>query len=154
MDIRCIETTKIKNPKLLANVVYNNFIYLTKYQELQHDINNIVKALDADESLCYLLYHDDKLIGYLIGDFRVLPDNRYGYYISYVYISENYRNHKLGSKLMYKLINKCQSKGVKFVVLTCDTRDKKAINFYKKYGFKVDPNLGGNKLHDVFSLYL
>ena len=152
--IKCIETTRIKNPIVLAQVVYKNFIYLTRYPELQHNVNTIVQTLGADGNFCYLMYHDDKLIGYLIGDFRVLPDNRYAYYISYVYIAENYRNKKLGTKLMNKLINKVKEKGVKFIVLTVDIRDKKVVDFYVKYGFNKDPNLGGNKPHLVYSLYL
>ena len=152
--IKCIETTKIKNPMILSKVIYNNFIYLNQYPELQHNINSITQSLNAEESYCYLLYHENKLIGYLIGDFRTLPDNRYGYYISYVYISEDYRNKKLGTKLMDKLINKCKEKGVKFIVLTCDIRDRKVVNFYKKYGFNKDQNLPGNNPHIIFSLNL
>lgn len=152
--IKCIVTSRIQNPMVLAQIVYKNFSYLTKYPELQHNINSIVEALNANENLCYLLYHDTHLIGYLIGDFRTLPDSRYAYYISYVYISEKYRNKKLGTRLMSRLINKCNEKGVKFIVLTCDVRDKKVVKFYQKYGFNKDPNLGGNKPHIVFSLYL
>ena len=152
--IKCVETTKIQNPEVLAQVIYKNFNYLIKYPELQHNMKTIIETLKAEGNFCYLLYHDIKLIGYLVGDFRVLPDNRYGYYISYAYICEDYRNRKLGSQLMNKLINKVKEKGVKFIVLTCDVRDKQVVKFYQKYGFNKDPNLGGNKPHIVFSLYL
>lgn len=152
--IKCIETSKITNPMLLAKVIYKNFSYLTAYPEVQHNVNSIVQSLNVEGNYCYLLYHNNDLIGYLVGDFRTLPDNRYGYYISYVYICEKYRNMKLGTKLMDKLINKCKEKGVKFIVLTCDIRDKKVVNFYRKYGFNKDPNLPGNNPHLVFSLYL
>jgi ribosomal protein S18 acetylase RimI-like enzyme len=156
LKINCIKTTKIKNPDILANVIYNNFKYLYNYPELQHTVKDIIKVLQSDGNFCYLLYNDKELIGYLVGDFRVLPDNRYGYYISYVFISEKYRNKKLGSKLMNMLINECKNRGVNHIVLTCDSRDKQIISFYKKYGFKMDPNLGGNnnKIHNVYSLRL
>ena len=156
LKINCIKTTKIKNPDILANVIYNNFKYLYNYPELQHTVKDIIKVLQSDGNFCYLLYNDKDLIGYLVGDFRVLPDNRYGYYISYVFISEKYRNKKLGSKLMNMLINECKNRGVNHIVLTCDSRDKQIISFYKKYGFKMDPNLGGNnnKIHNVYSLRL
>ena len=156
LKINCIKTTKIKNPDILANVIYNNFKYLYNYPELQHTVKDIIKVLQSDGNFCYLLYNDKDLIGYLVGDFRVLPDNRYGYYISYVFISEKYRNKKLGSKLMNMLMNECKSRGVNLIVLTCDSRDKQIISFYKKYGFKMDPNLGGNnnKIHNVYSLRL
>jgi ribosomal protein S18 acetylase RimI-like enzyme len=154
--IKCIETTKIQNPEVLAQVIHKNFIYLTNYPELQHNMKTIIETLRADGNFCYLLYYDKNLIGYFVGDYRVLPDNRYGYYISYVYISKNYRNKKLGTKLMNKLIKSVREKGVKFIVLTCDIRDKKVVSFYTKYGFTKDPNLGGQyvKPHIVYSLYL
>lgn len=152
--IKCIEVSKIKNSSLLADVAYNNFIYLTKFPELMHTKQDIIKTLQADGNLCYLLYDGNNLIGYLIGDFRTLPDSRYAYYVSYLYISKQYRNKKLGSRLMDKIIKKCQDNGTKFIILTCDTQDDKIIRFYQRYGFKVDSYLGGNKRHNVFSLYL
>ena len=152
--IKCIEITKIKNPTSLAALIYNDFVYLSKYPELDHNVNSIIKTLCDMGNYSYFLYYDGKLIGYMIGDFRIFPDGRYGYYMSYLFINEEYRGRKVGSNLIKKLIKKCLDKGVKFIILTCDTQDKKAINFYTKYGFKIDPGLGGNKLHDVFSLYL
>ena len=152
--IKCIEVRKIKNHSLLATVAYNNFIYLTKFPELMHTKEDIVKALQSDGNLCYLLYDGNNLIGYLIGDFRTLQDSRYAYYISYLYISKQYRDKKLGSRLMDKIIKKCQDTGVKFIVLTCDTKDDKIIRFYERYGFKVDSYLGGGKRHEVFTLYI
>ena len=152
--IKCVETNKIKNPELLASVVFNNFIYLTHFPELQHTKKDIVKILITDSCLCYLLYDENKLIGYLIGDFRNLPDNRYAFYVSYVYISDKYRNRKLGSELMQYLIKRCNDVGTKFIVLTCDTNDQKVVNFYTKMGFVIDSSLGGNKRHNVYCLYL
>ena len=152
--IKCVETNKIKNPELLAKVVFNNFIYLTNFPELQHTKKEIVNILKLDSCLCYLLYDDAKLIGYLIGDFRTFPDTKYGFYVSYVYISDKYRNRKLGSELMNHLIVRCKNVNTKFIVLTCDTNDQKVVNFYKKLGFVVDTNLGGNKRHNVYCLYL
>lgn len=153
--IKCIETNKVKNPQLLANVVFNNFLYLTHFPDLQHTKTEIVKTLNLESCLCYLLYDDTKLIGYLIGDFRTFPDNRYGFYVSYVYISSKYRNRKLGSELMNQLIKKCNNIGTKFIVLTCDTNDEKVVKFYEKLGFVIDSSLGENKRrHNVYCLYL
>lgn len=152
--IRCIEVEKIKNPETLANVVFNNFSYLTEFPELSHNKNEIIKTLNSDGNLCYLVYDKNNLIGYMIGDFRTFPDNRYGYYISYVYIAKAYRDRKLGSNLMNKIITKCRNIGVNYIILTCDTKDEQIVNFYKKYGFVVDPYLGGNKRHNVYCLYL
>ncbi|ARF11301.1 acetyltransferase GNAT family protein [Klosneuvirus KNV1] len=152
--IRCIEVEKIKNPELLANVVFNNFSYLTEFPELMHNKQEIIKTLNAEGNLCYLIYDKNNLIGYLIGDFRNFPDNRYGYYISYLYISKLYQNRKLGTNLMDKIIKKCRNIGVNYILLTCDTKDEKIVKFYKKYGFVVDSSMGGDKRHNVYCLYI
>ena len=153
-SIKYLEVNKIKNPEILTKVIFNNFIYLTHFPELQHNKQDITNILQLDNGMCYLVYDNDSLIGYLVGDFREFPDGRYGYYISYVYVSQAYRNKKIGSTLMNMLINKCKKNGVKFILLTCDTDDKKVVDFYKKYGFIIDSNLGGNKRHNVYCLHL
>ena len=152
--IRCIEVEKIKNPDVLANVVFNNFIYLKEFPELMHNKKDIIKSLNSEGNLCYLMYDKNNLIAYLIGEFRTLPDNRYGYYISYLYVLKSYRDKKLGSSLMNRIISKCQKTGVNFILLTCDTKDEKIVQFYRKYGFVIDPSLGGEKRHNVYCLYL
>jgi len=152
--ITCIEVNKIKNPELLADIAFNNFTYLSKFPELMHTKQDIIKTLQLSGNLCFLIYDGTNLIGYLIGNHRTLPDNRYAYYISYVFVSEKYRGKKIGTKMMDLIINKCKNAGTKFIVLTCDTVDTKIINFYKKYGFIVDPVLGNGKRHEVFCLYL
>lgn len=154
-QLTCYETAKINNPKIFADTIYNNFLYLKDFPELMHTQKNIIDTLNTNEGMNYLVYFNKKLIAYLIGDFRTLSDNRYVYYVSYFYVLAAYRNQKLGSQLLQKLINKCKSKGVKFIVLTCDAKDDKAMNFYKKYGFVQDPILGEkNKRHNVYCLYL
>jgi ribosomal protein S18 acetylase RimI-like enzyme len=152
--LTCIGINKIKNPNILTDTIYNNFIYLTKFPELSHNKEEITKSVNSDGSLIYLIYDDRKLIGYLVGDFRTFPDNRFGYYISYFYVGEKYRNRKIGSKLLQNLINRCKRDDIKFIILTCDTFDSKIVNFYKKYGFKEDPVLNTKRRHTVYCLFL
>jgi GNAT superfamily N-acetyltransferase len=120
-----------------------------------HSKNEILRSLTSDDTFCYFLYDNKKLIGYLTGEYKTLNDNRYVFYVSYFYICSSYRNKQLGSKLMKLLINKCTREGTKFILLTCDTFDNKVVQFYKKLGFVQDPILGDeNKRHNVFVLYL
>lgn len=153
-NIKCIEVTKINNPQVLANVIYNNFSYLKDFPELGHTPGEITKSLQSEDNLCYLVYDKNKLIGYLVGEYKLLNDKRYIYYISYLYVSEEYRGKQIGSKLMDIIINKCQNDGIEYIILTCDTWDEKIVNFYKKYGFVLDPVLGGEKRHNVYCLFL
>lgn len=153
--LSCYESKKVNNPDIATTILYNNFLYLTKFPELVHTKEEIRRSLTNEDTYCYWLYDDNKLIGYLTGEYKKLNDNRYVYYISYFYISTQYRNKQLGTKLMKVLIDKCEREGTKFILLTCDTKDPKVVHFYKKLGFVQDPILGSNtKRHNVMVLYL
>ncbi len=154
MVLKCVETKKIKNPEILADIIFNNFSYLTEFPSLSHNKKEIIKILKLDENLCFFIYDNDKLVAYLVGDFKTLNDKRYVYYISYFYVMEAYRGNGLGGQILQMVINKCKKVGVPFIILTCDTYDTKVVNFYKKYGFSKDPVLGTNDRHNVFCLYL
>lgn len=155
MVLKCIETKKLKNPEILSDIIYHNFIYLIDFPHLSHNKKDIIKTLKFEGNLCILVYDDDKLIAYLVGDFRTLDDKRYAYYISYFYVLEAYRSKGLGGQIMKLIINKCKKMGVPFMVLTCDSYDPKVVKFYKKYGFILDPVLGGSDArHTVMCLYL
>jgi len=182
MSIKCIETKTIQNPEVLSKVIYNNFKYLIQFPELGHDVKTIVNTLKLEGNVCYLVYcnakgeertevhsspkpwdgrrtnssppSQGKLIAYLVGDFRVLADKRYVYYVSYMYVVSEYRNKKIGSKLMDMLIKKCMMNGTKFILLTYDSDDKKVERFYKRYGFVDDRLLGSKARHRVVCKYL
>jgi GNAT superfamily N-acetyltransferase len=156
MVLKCIETDKIKNPNLLSNIIYNNFVYLTEFPHLSHNKKAINDILKLENNLCFLVYDNDNLVGYLVGDFKTLDDQRYVYYISYFYVMESYRSQGLGGQIIKTVINKCKKLGVTFIVLTCDSYDPKVVKFYKRHGFILDPILGtsASDRHIVMCLYL
>jgi len=156
MALKCIETKRIQNPELLANIIYHNFVYLIEFPHLSHNKKAIIDTLKLPNNLCFLVYEDNNLIAYLVGDFKTLNDQRYVYYISYFYVMENYRSNGLGGQIMKLVINKCKNMGISFIVLTCDNHDPRVVKFYKKHGFVLDPVLGlaASKRHQVMCLYL
>ena len=156
MVLKCVETKKIKNPEIMADIMFNNFSYLTEFPHLSHNKKELKKILKLEDNLCFLVYDNDKLVAYLVGDFKTLNDSRFVYYISYFYVLENYRGNGLGSQILKMVINRCKKLGMAFVLLTCDTYDPKVVNFYKKHGFVKDPILGtlASERHMVMCLYL
>lgn len=139
---------------IYTKIVYTHFIDLAQYQYVQHNEPAIHKLLSSDDMFGYVVKVEQKIIGYLFGEFTVLSDGRRVYYLSYVYIAPRFQHHRIGSILMKKLINKCYVHGSLFIVLTCDNEDKKIMNFYKKFGFVPDPVLRRHQKHDVLCLYL
>ncbi len=99
----------------LGKLINNNF----------DRVNNIDKIIEDKEIIGY--YDNNKLIGFII--FKTLYDVTD---LLYIVVDEEYRNKKIGSKLMDYLIN--NSKKIMLEV-RCD--NKSAINLYKKYNFMI-----------------
>lgn len=99
----------------LGKLINNNF----------DRVNNIDKIIEDKEIIGY--YDNNKLIGFII--FKTLYDVTD---LLYIVVDEEYRNKKIGSRLMDYLIN--NSKKIMLEV-RCD--NKSAINLYKKYNFMI-----------------
>jgi GNAT superfamily N-acetyltransferase len=114
----------------LVNIIYKNFKYLSSDPKLGHTHNEIKRLLKNNDMLSLFVYNQNgKLIAYLIGEFKTLNDGRYVYYISYLYVAKPYRSRKIGAQLMKLIISKCNNIGVKHIILTCDTHDRKVLTF-------------------------
>ena len=140
MNLTVKEIRKItSNVNPFANIIYNNFKYISKFPSLNHNVEEIKILLKNNNMMGLLIYHQGYIIGYLLGEFKRLNDGRQIYYISYMYIAPKYRNKRLGSYLMKILNKKCvQQYNLKYITLTCDSKDNKVYNFYLKRGFKMD----------------
>ena len=61
-----------------------------------------------------------------------------GKYTAHLHIDilDEYQSSGYGSKLMNTLLEHLKEKGIKGVMLSCSADNKRAIAFYKKFGFK------------------
>lgn len=57
--------------------------------------------------------------------------------LSYIEVLEEYRNNRIGSKLLEKLIEIGLEKGIDNITLEVNVNNEYAIKLYKKYGFEV-----------------
>ena len=101
-----------------------------------------------------MIYKNNSIIAYLVGEMKDLNDGRRCYYISYLYVGEKYRGKKIGTKLMNLIIEKCKVNRIKYLLLTCDTNDKPVFEFYEKLGFVPDTILRNYGRHEVMTLFL
>jgi ribosomal protein S18 acetylase RimI-like enzyme len=140
------------NVNPFIDLIYNNFINLSKYPSLKHTKHDINKLLKSPGMRGYVTtVKNNKLLGYLIGEVIQLADRRKVFYISYLYIAKRFRNKKIGSKLMDTVISTFRSK-YDGIMLTCDTDDLKVFEFYQKKGFMLDLMLRQFNRHDVMFL--
>lgn len=146
------KSTRIKgNKDDLVDVIYNNFKDLANNPILMHNKKDINDVLSSLYFFGLFIFIDGKLMGYLIGEEKLLDDQRYVYYISYIYIAEKIRYMKYGSMLMDLIEKHVKSKNIAHIVLTCDTSNKKLVNFYEKKGYIIDILLQTHSKHNVYS---
>lgn len=152
MEVRYQDITKHTN--IFTDIIFNNFIDLINYPYVKHTRNDIQNLLSSEQMLGYIVKYSEKIIAYMFGEVSQMPDGRNAYYLSYIYVAPKYQHLKIGTLLLNKIIGHCKHYGIPFIVLTCDTKDIRVMNFYKKFGFIIDPVLKNGKRHDVLCLYL
>ncbi|HGJ64169.1 TPA: GNAT family N-acetyltransferase [bacterium] len=79
---------------------------------------------------------DSKIIGYLAGIIEEDLYERFGY-IGEVFISKNFRNKGISTKLKDKFIEFLKSKNINLCRIDVNP-DNPAQEVYKKWGFKID----------------
>ncbi len=58
------------------------------------------------------------------------------YEISYIEVKEEYRNQKVGSKMLDYLIEEAKKKNIENITLEVNVQNENAIKLYEKYNFK------------------
>ena len=134
----------------LTNIIYNNFINLAKFPILKHTRQDIYKLLNSNNLILWLVIVNNNIIGYAVCEYNNLTDGRQIIYINYIYIGSKYRDNKLGSKLLYRIIGYAQERNMN-VMLICDTDNEKVLDFYMKKGFMYDLQLRRYHRFDVLS---
>ena len=80
----------------------------------------------------YFIYEENNnIIGFI--NYSDLYDR---FELNYIYVKEEYRNQKIGSKLMTYFINIGTSKKIDNITLEVSVDNKIAICLYEKYNFK------------------
>jgi len=153
MKLHKLNSNDIKKQKditLFVDLIYDNFIELSRYKKLLHTKEKIKENLLDNNSIVFIIMDNNKIISYLIGNIMTLDDARKILFISYIYVSDTHRNKGLGSLLLENAekiakLNKCIG-----IMLIYDTYDKNLVRFYETRGFMLDINLRRYERHDVF----
>jgi GNAT superfamily N-acetyltransferase len=153
MKLLLVDKTFFMKPSLdnFVNIVYENFNDIANIPKLNHTHKQIKKILSSDNSHSIIIIHNKQIIGYLLGETHILQDGRHIYFINYLYVAKKFRNKNLASSMMSKIKIWCRNKKINFIMLNCDTNNKKVYDFYLKRGFMPDLNLRTYNRYDVLS---
>lgn len=88
--------------------------------------------LKNDKALYLVAKIDNEVIGY-IGTWLIIDEA----HITNVAVSKDFRNQKIGDKLVNKLIEICKEKSIKSMTLEVRNSNLVAQKLYKNHGFKL-----------------
>ena len=137
-----IEQALIKDAEILNNL----FTFLLEDDRINYD-NNIKenlnikdffeKRIDLKESIILVAKSKETIIGYIYGYIRY--DNKIKkeleVNIDSIYVLKEYRNKKVGTKLIEEFISFSKKKKVKYIFIDNKFNNKIANHLYSKMGF-------------------
>jgi GNAT superfamily N-acetyltransferase len=53
-----------------------------------------------------------------------------------MYIEKRWRHHQIGSLFFHEFLKNCKARGVSAIRVLASAKNKDAISFYKKHGFR------------------
>lgn len=137
------------NLEFFTDVIYNNFIYITEYKQLDHNKKAIYETLKNDTAQVYFIMVNKKIASYIVGKILKLNDGRRVLYISYLYTSDKFRGRGYASILLNIADKICNKNMLDGILLTCDSENTDVYNFYLNKGFMPDLILRTYQKHEI-----
>ena len=127
----------VKNIDKFSSIVYELFKNNISNLNNNHNIESIKKMLKSDNFFGIFVYDDQSdLVGYVLGEFQILDDSRYCYFIKYIYVVNKYKNQNIGSALLTKLKYEIKHEfGVNYIMVFSNVDDTKIYDFILKIIF-------------------
>ena len=100
--------------------------------------NFFEKRINLEDSIIIVAKKEEEIIGYVYGYVR--SDNKIKAeleaYIDSIYVLKDFRNNKIGTKLINEFIKLSKDKHVKYIFIDNKYNNKIASYLYTKLGFK------------------
>lgn len=139
-----------------SNEAELNWISDIMRQELAepYSLFTYTNFLSTWPELAIMAYHDDKIVGTIIGSYDTVNPKKS--YIAMLVVDKEYRRLKVGKKLFDQFYTRVKNYGATKIVLETECINTAALNFYIKLGFfktrrMLNYYLSGN---DAFRLKL
>jgi undecaprenyl phosphate N,N'-diacetylbacillosamine 1-phosphate transferase len=102
-------------------------------EDTKRIIENMKNYLLDGTAIIYVYLADDNINGF-VWAYEITKNTLH---INYFVVNKDYRNKKIGTKLLNEIINESQGKNLELLV---EKVNEKAIKFYEKNGFKTMPH--------------
>ena len=123
--------------KIFTDLIYENFIKISPYEQLKHNKNEIYNLVSKSSHFFIVYMINNKILGYILGEIIEFDQNKI-LFITYIFISPYHRKKGLGQLLLNYIENYASDNNCIKIMLTCDTEDKKVYDWYLKRGFMPD----------------
>jgi ribosomal protein S18 acetylase RimI-like enzyme len=133
------------------NIVFNNFKNLYEFPQLKHNKEEILRLITSPKFHGFIIFYGNKIIGYLLGEI-INYNGMVLYFINYVYVSQMFRDKKLGSQIIKFAKDYAKTQNTNGIGLISDTENDKNFHFYQKHGFALDENRLYQR-HELFMWY-
>lgn len=94
------------------------------------------KSISSKNHLILVAENNNNLVGYLVASLFIGINNKFGY-IDHIFVSQDYRKNKIGELLVKEFRMILKKKKLSRIKLAVNIRNKRAIKFYRKLGFKT-----------------
>ena len=136
MKIRKAKKEDFKEFIILREKTFREF----KFKKIKNEEKNIKKEfsnfLESPKKLFLVVTEKDKILGYLIATFLSNVWQK-SVYLDDIFVKKDFRKKMIASNLMRELIKNTKQKNIKKIKLGVDIKNKKAILFYKSFGFNT-----------------
>ena len=134
MDIT-VRTAQDKDFKSIIQLI-NEFALIQKKPERVSNTAALM-AEEKDSFNCLVAELDGQIVGYAIFFICYYSWIGKSLYLDDLYVSEQYRSHKVGSSLLEKVIEEAKSKNCKKVRWQVSNWNEKTIDFYRDFGATI-----------------
>ncbi len=111
------------------------------FQKTPEKVTITLEQMENDWNLftCFVAENDaQQIIGFATFYFTYNSWSGKGLYLDDLYVEEKYRKHKIGSRLLYKVIDFAKKENCKRLRWLVSKWNTNAIEFYKKIGAAVE----------------
>lgn len=102
-------------------------------RQMKKDFHDIISSKSR---ILLLIEENKKIVAYLLGEIVITVYQRSGK-IEDIFVSQSYRRMGLAQKIIKEFVRVLKIKEINKIKLDVNLKNKKAINLYKKLGFKI-----------------